>query len=70
MDRLSDYRAKLQARINAAVDEYYEAAGAAQDDHFTNDDARDAYCFLSGLQEAMEILDLCDGRSGKKEVQP
>ena len=56
MDRLSDYRVKLQERIDEAFAEYQDAE-AAQDDDFSNDDARDAYCFLKGLQEAMKILD-------------
>lgn len=56
MDRLSEYRVKLQERIDEAIADYQEAE-AAQDDDFSNDDARDMYCFLDGLQEAMKILD-------------
>lgn len=56
LDGLSDYRVKLQERIDEAFAEYQDAE-TAQDDDFSNDDARDAYCFLKGLQEAMEILE-------------
>ena len=56
MDRLCEYRVKLQERIDEAIAEYQDAE-AAQDDDFSNDDARDAYCMLCGLQEAMKILD-------------
>ena len=47
---------KLQERIDKAIAEYQDAE-AAQDDDFSNDDARDAYSLLCGLQEAMKILD-------------
>ncbi|WP_209342724.1 hypothetical protein [Flavonifractor sp. AGMB03687] len=47
---------KLQERIDEAIAEYQDAE-ASQDDDFSNDDARDAYCILCGLQEAMKILD-------------
>lgn len=56
MDRLSDYRVKLRERIDEAADEYQNAE-AAQDDDFSNNDARDLFQFLCGLQEALKLLD-------------
>lgn len=62
MDRLSDYRVKLQERIDEAADEYQDAE-AAQDDDFSNDDARDLFQFLYGLQEALKLLDSVCGEA-------
>lgn len=62
MDRLSDYRVKLQERIDEAADEYQDAE-AAQDDDFSNDDARDLFQFLCGLQEALKLLDSVCGEA-------
>ncbi|MCI7473688.1 MAG: hypothetical protein MSB10_08440 [Clostridiales bacterium] len=55
---------KLQERIDEAADEYQDAE-AAQDDDFSNDDARDLFQFLCGLQEALKLLDsICDEADG------
>ena len=59
MDRLSEYRMKLQERIDEAADEYQDAEAAQDDDY----DALDLFQFLCGLQEALKLLDSVCGEA-------
>lgn len=64
MSQVEEYRAKLRERIDEAISEYEEAETNGDGD-FTNDDARDSFQFLCGLQEAMRLLErVCDGADG------